>query len=263
MTAACGRPDLGRARFHYLRQIKSGRCDVVTTTDADRIPGVPSERAQTESVGGGGDGTRRALAHGLHVSRRRPYHLSKRHLLATSLGRERRHMGHGRRGRGCRGDVLRPTETAAQADRSVALTRTQLQMRTDGSGSSVANPRAWRSSSPPHDAVLIWFKAVDQTAERFTQILGQDIQDHGLDRPVSRSNVLTKADDPRVPPSLVDDTDRVRFLSPRTQDLKAPIARTGRFDPHEHGLKHGGGARSVGHSATVRSPTRRGSGRTC
>ena len=58
-------------------------------------------------------------------SRRRPYHLSKRHLLATSMGRERRHMGHGRRGRGCLGDVLRPTEPAAQAACSVVLTRTQ------------------------------------------------------------------------------------------------------------------------------------------
>lgn len=100
--------------------------------------------------------------------------------------------------------------------------------------------------------MIIGFETVDQAPQRFVQVVRQDVQDHGLHGPGTGSNVLTKPDRRRVPPSAVDDTDRVWLLSPSTQDLKVPIAHTGRLNPEKHPLKHGGGARFRGHSATVR-----------
>src|SRR6476661_7026913 len=67
--------------------------------------------------------------------------------------------------------------------------------------------------------------------------------------------MLTKSDDAGVPPSLVHDAYRVGFLGPRTKDAKVSIARPGRFNIREHGLKHGGSARSLGHSVTVSAAT--------
>lgn len=50
--------------------------------------GLPCEHAQTDSVGGGGDRSCRALADGLHVSRRRADHLSERCVPAAAVGRQ-------------------------------------------------------------------------------------------------------------------------------------------------------------------------------
>lgn len=117
---------------------------------------------------------------------------------STSAATPAAHPG-GPRAHGTR--QFRSGPVTALAARRRAFGSTRIAADADGwvRGSSVANPGLRRSSGPPHDAVLVWLQGVRPRAKRFIKAIGEDVQDRGFQRPVSRPNVLTETHDPRVP----------------------------------------------------------------
>ena len=107
------------AALHSPRM--SGRC-VCSQGGGDEVSRVPCECAQTNCVARRHDRSHRAMANGLHVRGRRSSHLSERGVPAAALGRQRRHMGNGGRGRCCLADLPRPAETAPTGQGCVILT---------------------------------------------------------------------------------------------------------------------------------------------